>query len=54
MHKQNDFIDTFANQQEPVKDDSRMIPCDCIGDLVNTFGTELPVARTVRWRLGCS
>lgn len=45
---QNNFIDAFANQQEPVGDNSRMLPCDRIGDLVNTTGTELPVARTFR------
>lgn len=38
---QNNFIDAFANQQEPVRDNSRMLPCDRIGDLVNTSGTEL-------------
>lgn len=45
---QNNFIDAFANQQEPVWDNSRMLPCDRIGDLVNTSGTELPVSRTFR------
>lgn len=45
---QHNFIDAFANQQEPVRGNSRMLPCDRIGDLVNTSGTELPVARTFR------